>query len=139
MTDPQHGHGRAVDFQPFSAVGIGPWVDVIDEHRRFVDGLHAAPTTDYGPGSEWAKRRQAAQLRKGEILAAYARIVATEGIAGLVLEQHAPTSDRRYCTGCDMGCSCEAADWPCSTVRLILQHDGVDLTDIDLIHWEGEL
>jgi len=37
-----------------------------------------------------------------------------------VAKHHSPTMpDMRYCAGCDMGCSCEAAFWPCSTARLI--------------------
>lgn len=102
--------------------------------------IGSAPVTYFGPGSEWDRRRQAAQLRKGEILAAIARLTVTGTLVGDIVLHHAPADeDRRYCGGCDMGCTCEAADWPCSTIRLILQREGVDVTDIDLIRWEGEL
>ena len=105
----------------------------------FIDGFHVSPTTDCGPDSEWARRRQAAQLRKGEILRAYESLRDNELVAGPVLELHSPVDDRRYCGGCDQGCSCEAAEWPCSTVKLILEQTGVDITDIDLIRWAGDL
>lgn len=91
-------------------------------------------------GQNWTERRQAAQLRKGEILAALERVAGEDSWAAAVLGHHSPTDDsRRYCGGCDMGCSCEAASWPCSTVVLALTHYGIDTTDIDLIDWEGEL
>lgn len=90
-------------------------------------------------GQNWTERRQAAQLRKGEILAALERVAGEDSWAAAVLGHHSPDEDRRYCGGCDMGCSCEAASWPCSTVRLLLQMHAIDITDIDLIRWEGEL
>ena len=87
----------------------------------------------------WGERRQAAQLRKGEILAAIESMQEYETVAGPVLRHHSPDEDRRYCEGCDLGCSCEAASWPCSTVELIRELAGVDTTDIGLIDWKGEL
>lgn len=32
-----------------------------------------------------------------------------------------------YCLGCDMGCSCEAASWPCSTVLMIARWYDIDI------------
>lgn len=106
-----------------------------EEPRRFLDGFRINP--------EWnrwyAERRQVAQLRKGELLAAIARISDEDIHLAPFLEHHAPDEDRRYCGGCDMGCNCEAASWPCSTVRLVLEQAGVDTTDMDLIRWKGDL
>lgn len=93
-------------------------------------------------GRDWAERRQAAQLRKGELLRKFTEIMATEPVASAVLKHHRPDRDRPYgvyCDGCDQGCSCEAASWPCSTVVLLLTHYGVDTTDMDLIQWKGVL
>lgn len=109
------------------------------------------PEPDYylpGPGFRlnpewrrwWDERCQAAQMRKGEILAAIERVAREDSWAAAVLGHHSSSDDdRRYCDGCDMGCSCEAASWPCSTVVLVLHHYGVDTTDIGLIDWKGEL
>lgn len=89
----------------------------------------------------WIQQRAAAaQLRKGELLAALQRIAMSDPLAHRVIEHHSPTDEsRRYCRGCDMGCSCEAASWPCSTIELVLEQAGIDTTDIDLIDWKGDL
>lgn len=92
---------------------------------------------------KWQARRQAAQLRKGEILAALDALRTKGDTISAVIAHHAPDEDRRYCQGCDMGCSCEAADWPCSTVALILDRagalDGIEARDLELIKWSGDL
>lgn len=91
-------------------------------------------------GKNWAERQAAAQLRKGELLAAIERIAQEDSWAAAVLGHHSSSDEnRRYCDGCDMGCNCEAASWPCSTVVLVLTAYGADTTDIDLINWKGEL
>lgn len=47
-----------------------------------------------------------------------------------IAQHHRPDrGDMRYCGGCDMGCSCEAASWPCSTARLIAEQNGYELPD----------
>ena len=59
----------------------------------------------------------------------------TEPLARAILDHHKPDeydwrgSQTVYCEGCDMGCSCEAATWPCSTVRLIADRYGIDMPD----------
>lgn len=37
-----------------------------------------------------------------------------------ISEHHSPSLEDgfRYCNGCDMGCYCERASWPCSTAML---------------------
>lgn len=47
-----------------------------------------------------------------------------------IAQHHRPDmTDMRYCTGCDMGCSCERAEWPCSTAHLIAKREGFELPD----------
>ena len=63
----------------------------------------------------------------------------------LILDHHKPDeyewsmSQTVYCQGCDMGCSCEAATWPCSTVRLVAEHYGIDMPDEWCRVWAGAL
>ena len=92
---------------------------------------------------EFARRKAALQARKGEILHALDRL-ADDPTLGHIVRHHMPDDDaRRYCRGCDMGCSCEAAAWPCSTIALILDHHGgidrLDTDDLWLIDWKGDL
>lgn len=87
----------------------------------------------------WKARSAAAQLRKGEILAKLHEVALTEPLGSIVKHHWPDDEDRHYCRGCDMGCSCEAAEWPCSTIRLVLDLEGVDTTDMDLIEWRGDL
>lgn len=47
-----------------------------------------------------------------------------------IAQHHRPDMESmRYCTGCDMGCSCERAEWPCSTAHLIAEREGFELPD----------
>jgi hypothetical protein len=38
-------------------------------------------------------------------------------------------SDEFSCYGCDGGCHCDSAKWPCTTVRLAAKHLGIDLPE----------
>lgn len=51
-------------------------------------------------------------------------------LAQAVLTLHALVGDYGpRCGGCDQGCSCDAAEWPCSTVELVAGVLGVRLED----------
>ena len=87
---------------------------------------------------EFSKRCDAANLRKGEWLAALAAV--TDPALRAVIDLH--QLDREYgahCQGCDQGCSCDLAEWPCSTIVAVLDALGSDTTDIDLANWRSEL
>lgn len=83
-------------------------------------------------------RCAAARLRKGEVLAALAAV--TDPILRAVIDHHARDPEDPYCQGCDQGCRCDAPEWPCSTIVLICEGLGVDMTDMDgrwgLARWE---
>lgn len=83
--------------------------------------------------AEWQARAQAARLRKGEVLAALAAV--TDPILRAVIDHHARDTKDSYwsrnCQGCDQGCSCDVPEWPCSTIVLICEGLGVDMTDMD--------
>ena len=52
-----------------------------------------------------------------------------------VLDLHARSSSYGsgwHCDGCDQGCSCDSAEWPCSTVKAIAGLHRIDMTDADL-------
>lgn len=34
------------------------------------------------------------------------------------------------CEGCDQGCSCDAADWPCSSIELLIEHYKIDINRV---------
>ena len=69
----------------------------------------------------------------------------TEPFVRAILDHHAPdkaewrNSETVYCEGCDMGCSCEAANWPCSTVRLVAERYGIDMPDEWCWVWRSAL
>lgn len=67
----------------------------------------------------------------------------TEPVSYAVLELHKPdVSDfwhTVYCLGCDMGCGCEAARWPCSTVRLIAEIYDIDIPREWEVDWSEVL
>lgn len=48
----------------------------------------------------------------------------------VVAEHHGPKALRGYgwpvCTGCDSGCHCEHAQWPCSTAVMIAESVGIE-------------
>lgn len=92
--------------------------------------------------AEFEERIKAAELRRGEILHALDSI--EEPGLRKVADHHRPSmSDDPYsrdrCPGCDQGCGCYWAEWPCSTTLLILEWLGVDTTDIHLINWTKEV
>ena len=88
---------------------------------------------------EWSRkfdeRQAAAKLRKGEWLAALASVA--DPALRAVIDLH--DLDAGQCRGCDQGCSCDLAEWPCSTIKAILDALGVDTTDIDLADWRNGL
>lgn len=83
--------------------------------------------------ARYAERRFAAAER---VPAAIRALDATDDpIARAVLDLHQRWSSYGsgwQCGGCDQGCSCDSAEWPCSTVFLIAERLGVDLTDADM-------
>lgn len=76
----------------------------------------------------------AEQIRRRSIDRAHEIIARLEAIADpqwrMILDHHAATKEYGcYCNGCDMGCSCEAATWPCSTVRLVGGLCGIEIPE----------
>lgn len=68
----------------------------------------------------------------------------TEPLVRAILDHHSPLiseglSRTVYCEGCDMGCSCEAASWPCSTVALIADRYGIDMPDSWSTNWAAAI
>lgn len=124
------GFGRAVDFEPSPG-----WAQ-----RAHGSHLHVGNMPERNPEweAQWQARKQAARLRKGEQLAALAGV--TDPVLRAVIDHHA--RDDSYgllrCAGCDQGCSCDSATWPCSTVVTVLDALGVDTTDIGYADWHRE-
>ena len=83
---------------------------------------------------KFAERQAAAKLRKGEWLAALASVA--DPALRAVIDLH--DIDGGQCRGCDQGCSCDLAEWPCSTIKAILDALGADATDIDLADWRTD-
>lgn len=104
------------------------------------------PPVDEEWSRRYEERRQAARMRKGEVLAALAAV--TDPVLRAVIDHHRRQGeddpfDRRRCNGCDQGCSCDTAAWPCSTIVAICEALGVDMTDMDgdmdMADWGAEL
>lgn len=111
------------------------------DHRSHLHIGSMPPVTDEWRAQHQA-RRESARLRKGEVRAALAGV--TDPALRAVLDHHA--QDTEYgsnCRGCDQGCSCDCARWPCSTVVLIAELLGVDVTDMAgddyMVDWAVEL
>lgn len=53
-----------------------------------------------------------------------------EPILRTVLDIHSRhrSGDAFYCNGCDQGCRCEPAEWPCTTVIELSAKLGIDLS-----------
>lgn len=113
---------------------LGRAIDIVPPHAfRLIDEARA----ELGRrGAEWKARKQAANLRRGEWLAALAAV--EDPTLRAVIDLHARGEsgyERDKCQGCDQGCSCDDAAWPCSTIKAILKVQGVDTTDINLANW----
>ena len=87
--------------------------------------------------------REAARANKAaaqpRLRAAMAALDALKGVERRVLDLHS-RDKHNECEGCDWGAYAEGgADWPCSTVSLIAEHHGLDLSDMDLYDpdWDG--
>ena len=78
-------------------------------------------------------QRQSAQHTEEQVPAVAAYLALDDPIAKL----HAPdvSYGTVYCTGCDMGCSCERANWPCSTATTWAHMHDIGLCDVPVTSW----
>lgn len=79
--------------------------------------------------------RQSQVAKRSEFREAITELWLVGGVTAAVLDLHKPDLEADYpdCPGCDVsGYEGEQPDWPCRTVRLLAEVNGITLPDFDM-------